>query len=295
MPDTNKMITVFTPTYNRAYILPKLYDSLLSQTDKAFKWMIVDDGSDDGTKELVDQWKSENKIEIGYIYQKNRGKAMAHNAAMEYIDTELVCICDSDDVLTERAIEFIEKCWKEGGCGRPEIAGIVAYMREKSEESIPEEKKLPKMKSQKLYEIFRGGGRKIFETVQIYRTDVLKENLFPHFEGENFVPEMAVWIQIDLKYEVLILPEILEIYEYLPDGYTNSGVKAYKNNPLGYAYLFKNKFLYEKNGFKKLIELGKCAAMCHIAKNNCLLRDISNVNIFLSLPAAFAAWLKYTR
>lgn len=158
MQEMNKMITVFTPTYNRAYILPKLYDSLLSQTNKAFKWIIVDDGSDDGTKELVDLWKSENKIEIGYIYQKNRGKAMAHNAAMEHIDTELVCICDSDDVLTERAIEFIEKCWKEGGYGRPEIAGIVAYMREKSEESIPEEKELPKMKSQKLYEIFRGGG-----------------------------------------------------------------------------------------------------------------------------------------
>lgn len=157
MQEMNKMITVFTPTYNRAYILPKLYDSLLSQTNKAFKWMIVDDGSDDGTKELVDLWKSENKIEIGYIYQKNRGKAMAHTAAMEHIDTELVCICDSDDVLTERAIEFIEKCWKEGGYGRPEIAGIVAYMKEKSEESIPEEKELPKMKSQKLYEIFRGG------------------------------------------------------------------------------------------------------------------------------------------
>lgn len=162
MQEMNKMITVFTPTYNRAYILPKLYDSLLSQTNKAFKWMIVDDGSDDGTKELVDLWKSENKIEIGYIYQKNRGKAMAHNAAMEHIDTELVCICDSDDVLTERAIEFIEKCWKEGGYGRPEIAGIVAYMKEKSEESIPEEKELPKMKSQKLYEIFRGGGRSAF-------------------------------------------------------------------------------------------------------------------------------------
>ena len=62
-----KILTIFTPTYNRGYIIGKLYDSLLSQTNKNFKWLIVDDGSSDNTEVLVKSWIAEGKIEIKYI------------------------------------------------------------------------------------------------------------------------------------------------------------------------------------------------------------------------------------
>ena len=88
------MLTVFTPTYNRAYILGELYESLLRQTDKRFMWLIVDDGSGDNTKELINGWKNDNKIAISYFYQKNGGKSLAHNLGVEKCSTELFTCVD---------------------------------------------------------------------------------------------------------------------------------------------------------------------------------------------------------
>ena len=68
------MITVFTPTYNRAHLLPQLYQSLLQQKTKDFEWLVVDDGSRDNTKELINSFMAEGRVNIRYIYQENGGK-----------------------------------------------------------------------------------------------------------------------------------------------------------------------------------------------------------------------------
>lgn len=94
-----KKITVFTPTYNRAYTLSKCYKSLKQQTCKDFVWLIIDDGSTDNTQELVEEWITENEIEIQYHYQKNQGMHGAHNTAYELIETELNVCIDSDDYM----------------------------------------------------------------------------------------------------------------------------------------------------------------------------------------------------
>ena len=83
------ILTIFTPTYNRAYILPKLYESLIKQTNKNFIWLIVDDGSDDNTEDIIKKWKEENYIDIEYIKQHNQGKHIAHNTGVDNCKTEL--------------------------------------------------------------------------------------------------------------------------------------------------------------------------------------------------------------
>ena len=103
------IITVFTPTYNRAYTLHKCYESLKRQTNKNFIWLIIDDGSSDNTKDLVKEWIEENKISIKYIYQDNKGMHGAHNTAYENITTELNICIDSDDYMPEDSIEKIKK------------------------------------------------------------------------------------------------------------------------------------------------------------------------------------------
>ena len=108
-----KILTVLTPTYNRGYILPQCYKSLLKQTSKEFIWVIIDDGSTDNTRELVEEWIKENQIEIRYYYQENKGMHGAHNKAYEVIDTEINVCIDSDDYMTDDAVEFILKFWKE--------------------------------------------------------------------------------------------------------------------------------------------------------------------------------------
>ena len=102
-----KCLTIFTPAYNRAYTLHKCYESLKSQTNLEFKWLIIDDGSTDNTRELVHKWMEERELEIIYHYQENQGMHGAHNAAYELIDTELNVCIDSDDYMPNDAVEKI--------------------------------------------------------------------------------------------------------------------------------------------------------------------------------------------
>jgi len=106
-----KTLTVFTPAYNRANLLPRLYESLCRQTSDDFDWLIIDDGSSDNTKELADRWINENRISIRYIYQQNQGMHGAHNTAYMNIETVLNTCVDSDDYMTDHAVEFILKKW----------------------------------------------------------------------------------------------------------------------------------------------------------------------------------------
>ena len=102
-----KYITIFTPSYNRAYRLLALYESLCNQTCFDFEWLIVDDGSNDNTEELVQTWLNESKFNIRYIKQCNGGKHRAVNHGVREAKGELFYIVDSDDILPKDAIECI--------------------------------------------------------------------------------------------------------------------------------------------------------------------------------------------
>lgn len=106
-------ITIFTPTYNREKTLPRVYDSLLNQTDKRFIWLIIDDGSTDNTKELVNRWIKENKLEIEYHFKENGGKHTAIRLAYQLADAKYLLGIDSDDELTPIAVEIFRKEWKK--------------------------------------------------------------------------------------------------------------------------------------------------------------------------------------
>ena len=116
-------LTIFTPAYNRAHTIGRTYESLCRQTCKDFEWLIVDDGSKDNTRELVEGWIAENKIPIRYIYQQNQGMHGAHNTAYRNITTELNTCIDSDDYMPDDAVEKIVTFWKEHGSN--EVAGII--------------------------------------------------------------------------------------------------------------------------------------------------------------------------
>ena len=109
------LLTVFTPTFNRRHTLPRTYESLLRQSCKDFIWLIVDDGSSDGTGGMVAEWINDGKMDIKYIYQDNQGMHGAHNTAYRNIETELNVCIDSDDYMPEDAVEKIINCWKERG------------------------------------------------------------------------------------------------------------------------------------------------------------------------------------
>ena len=118
-----KTLTIFTPAYNRAHTIGRTYESLLRQTCKDFEWLVIDDGSTDNTRELVEGWIKENKIPIRYIFQENQGMHGAHNTAYRNISTVLNTCIDSDDFMPDDAVEKIVSFWEKYGSDK--YAGLV--------------------------------------------------------------------------------------------------------------------------------------------------------------------------
>lgn len=101
------MITVFTPTYNRGYIIKQLYDSLILQSYKDFEWLVIDDGSTDDTEELFKSFIAEQKLNIHYLKIENGGKHRAINKGVILAQGKYFFIVDSDDYLHNNALERI--------------------------------------------------------------------------------------------------------------------------------------------------------------------------------------------
>ena len=223
-------ITVFTPAYNRADLLKRCYESMCRQTNKNFIWMIIDDGSTDNTKEVVDLWMlNNNGFEIQYYYKKNGGLHTAYNEAIEHIDTEL-CVCsDSEDYMPDNAIEIILDFWKKNGSD--EYAGIVGLDYTLDNHVIGD--LLPEKKSVNLIDLLIGK----YHIHNGDRTNVVRTELYKKvapmisFEGEkNFSPHY-MHLQISKKYDFLVLNENLRYVEYQVDGMSNSIFKQYLNSP----------------------------------------------------------------
>ncbi|NLG03265.1 MAG: glycosyltransferase family 2 protein [Clostridia bacterium] len=230
------LLTIFTPTYNREHLLPRLYHSLLEQTCRDFCWLIVDDGSLDHTRELVEQWQHEGNLKITYIYQSNGGKMRAHNTGVRHADTELFLCVDSDDYLSKTAVDVvIEKWCREKDDNK---SGIVAH-KGKSENELLSGMPFPLSGSSTLYGLYLHGFQG--ETTLVFRTKILKENLFPEIEGEKYVPEDYIYDKIDRNYQLLILPEILTICEIVEAGYTANVRKLREDNPHAWYLYYKQR------------------------------------------------------
>lgn len=105
-------ISIITPTYNRAKTLHRVFESLEKQTYKNFEWIIIDDGSTDETKVLVDTWSQEVDY-IRYVYQPNAGKHIAVNRALAMATGEYTTTVDSDDEIREDAFQILIDAWNE--------------------------------------------------------------------------------------------------------------------------------------------------------------------------------------
>ncbi len=236
----NNLLTVFTPTFNRAYILPKLYNSLKSQSVKEFFWLIVDDGSNDNTAEIVNEWQKEGIIDITYIRQENGGKMSAHNNGVLNAKTELFVCVDSDDFLVETAVQDIVEFWESQEV-KSNISGIVAYKG--SNENLPIGNEFPLgITSSTLSGLYEKGFSG--DTTLVFRTEILKEHLFPIIGKEKFITEAFVYDQIDRANELLLLSKVLTVCEYRDDGLTNNYEKVLRTNPCGYSA-----FMIQKGNF----------------------------------------------
>ncbi|AKG33399.1 glycosyltransferase family A protein [Paenibacillus durus] len=244
-------LTVFTPTYNRAHTLHLCYESLLRQSCKDFVWLIIDDGSTDRTRELVEGWISEGRIAIRYHYQDNLGMHGGHNAAYERIDTELNVCIDSDDYLADDAVDKILTFWKK--YGSEQYAGIVGLDASPDGEIIgtdmPEGLKASTLSG--LYAKWKVKGDKKL----VYRTAMTSSvPPYPIFPGEKYVPLSYKYLLIDQQLPLLIMNEVLCHVEYRADGSSLNMMNQYRKNPQGFAFFRKVAMVYAPSFKERLRE-----------------------------------------
>ena len=231
-------MTVFTPTYNRADLLQRCFESMKRQTNQNFIWMVIDDGSSDGTQAAVRQWQQEPLgFELQYFYKENGGLHTAYNLAIANITTPL-CVCiDSDDFMPDDAVERILDFWQKNGSTA--VAGIVGLDYTTDGQLIGD--LLPQQKTVNLIDLLVGKyPLKNGDRTNVVRT-VLYRKYAPMqvFSGEkNFNPHY-LHLQISREYDFLVLNENLRFVEYQPDGMTHSIWKQYYNSPNSFVQLRK--------------------------------------------------------
>lgn len=242
-------LTVFTPAYNRADLLPRCFESMKRQTCKDFIWMVIDDGSTDGTGDLVSSWMQEDlDFEIRYYYKENGGLHTAYNEAIAHTETELTVCIDSDDYMPDDAVEKILNFWKEHGSDAyAGIVGLDYYMDGTVVGDL-----LPAQKSVNLIDLLTGK----YPIINGDRTNVVRTELYKRFApmqvfpGEkNFNPHY-MHLQISQEYDFLVLNENLRYVDYQPNGMTNSMLKQYFNSPNSFAEIRKLYLSFPDTSFR---------------------------------------------
>jgi glycosyltransferase involved in cell wall biosynthesis len=225
------LITVFTPAFNRAPTLPRLAESLDAQRFQDFEWLVVDDGSTDGSPALLDAWAAAGEHRLRFVRGPNGGKHRAINRGVSMAGGEWFFIVDSDDWLPADALETIAgalpEAAKRGDCG-----GLIGLRGDGPGRVIGT--RLPSQpRYQTTIDLYFLRGVKGDKAV-VYRTAVLKDFPFPEFQGEKFLTEAVVWNRIARSgLKMLVVDEIIYGCEYLDGGLSSRSLELRAANPAG--------------------------------------------------------------
>lgn len=236
-------ITVFTPTYNRAYIIENLYRSLQRQSFRDFEWLVVDDGSSDNTEEIIRRWQEEgNNFPIRYYKKENGGKCRAINYGVDLAEGELFFNVDSDDYLTDDALEKVA-LWESRLPQNGRYCGVVGNLGTSPTETPNTPWPEPYRDASLLERYEEASNHPIDgERAWIFYTEFQKKYKYPEFEGENFITPAVTWNRMAHDgYLVRIFDDIIWVYEYQPDGLTASGGKRFIARPQGHGLWLREK------------------------------------------------------
>lgn len=262
-------LTVFTPTYNRAHTLARTYESLCRQTCKDFEWLIVDDGSSDNTREIVEIWKTESKIPISYIYKENGGLYTGYNTAYAHIETELNVCIDSDDYMPVDAVEMIVNTWNQRDKAK-EYAGILGL-----DFNVVDKKPISgyfpsDIKEVFHYELYLSGIHK-GDSKQVLRTDLCKQVApMEGFAGEKNFNPYYMTLQVCDKFPLIVINENLCWVEYQTTGDSMSAAiwKQYRNSARSFAKYRRLEMSVKHNTWKN-----KFRAAIHYVSSCTLSKD----------------------
>lgn len=282
--------TIFTPTYNRAHLLPALYQSLKEQNFRDMEWLIVDDGSTDITEFEVEQFVTESSFAIRYIKQLNGGKHRAFNRGIAEARGEWFICVDSDDPLTPEAIKNMndviaripEKC---GG-----FAGLFIHKNKTllgctfTEEMIADTIDI------------RDVHHRYEDHPEVYRTSILKQYRFPEFDGEKFLTEAELFDRMSMQHPLLYTNLPMQYKEYLDGGLTSRMLRIRIESINGTLLYYKERYQNSKKWKYKIRALLNYARfLCHAFARKSVLVNPIMMKGFICMPIAYIIYLKDCR
>lgn len=274
-----KRVTVFTPTYNRARVLHRVYDSLAAQTYTDFCWLIVDDGSGDDTRAVVKEFIAKNEFEIQYVYQENQGKHIATNRAVAMTNTELFVIADSDDAFTADALMRLVETWDSIPDGhKHEYKGVICRCFDSQTKEPIGTCPAKQFDSNDLDAYFKL--KLNFEKWMLFRTEVLREFPFPGAGlGLKFFPETATWQDMARKYKTRYIDDPLrEYFRDQDNALTHVKTPRFRENVFLWAHYINDTmdyFWYKPGLFIKSF-VGVCRDNILLGKNFRQIMQIPN-------------------
>lgn len=246
--NNSPLVTIFTPTYNRAHTILRTYNSLLEQESKDFEWLIIDDGSTDNTSQLIEELIKNADFPIRYILKKNGGKHTAHNEALKHAKGNLFFTVDSDDWLPRDAISKI-KTLNDKICNDPQLGGIIGLKQFSDGSTIGS--CFPVTLSRKSFgELAEAGIRGEWSIV--FKTDLIKSYPFPIIQNEKFMPESIVYEQIGNDEKFLIKNIVFTTCEYQLDGLSSAPKALMVKNPGAYYLYFRNHIDFSHNFIERI-------------------------------------------
>ncbi|ENU87668.1 MAG TPA: glycosyltransferase family 2 protein [Bacillus sp. (in: Bacteria)] len=265
-------LTIFTPSYNRAHTLPRLYESLKQQSNQNFEWLIVDDGSSDDTESLVKRFMNDDVLSIRYIKQENAGKQAAWNNAVLNARGKLFCGVDSDDALANS--HNVEDIFSKYAnlLDDEKVIGLrfLAYSNVKKTfdgKMISED-----IVMQSYFEEFADAGN-FGERIDVFKTHILKKYLYPVSDDIKFIPEIWFYVKVSADgYQFVYVPEALRLFfdEATENRLSRSSLLKHAKG----HYISRSAMLncvpvavYSKNMFaliKTIIRFGQCANFLNI-------------------------------
>lgn len=257
-------ISILTPTYNREKLLERLYNSILKNINYGIdvEWLIMDDGSTDNTKEIIKKFINEDKFDIQYYSQENKGKMEAINNLVPYVTGNLIVECDSDDYFKENAFLTIKNTLNELN----EKTYALCYLKyDQNECNIGN---LFKEKETTMFDLYFKQGE-TGEKALVYNSKIRREYSYELEKNEKFITEASMYHKMDLKYKIKCINEPIMICEYQKDGYSENITKIFRKNPYGYYKYFKEMFDMDLKGiyFNKRIYILKHYALFSVLTN----------------------------
>lgn len=231
------LFTVFTPTFNRAHTLHRVFESLQAQTCRDFEWLVIDDGSTDGTPALMERYQTEAAFPVRYLREPHRGAHHAHNLSLLEAGGSFWLKLDSDDGCMPNALERLKHHWESIPVGRRDtFSGVTGLCRDQNGALVGSRFPADPLDCSAAELEYR---HKVFgEHWGFLRLDVVRQFPYPLDVPGNFIPESYIWCQVSRHYLTRHVNEMLRIY-WMDAPSLVHGRSDPRTNAAGHRLMFK--------------------------------------------------------